>query len=107
MSPVTELAIWVIGAGVAIKGAHFVWQTIKEYRRKLMHELALAVRYEGASEATNVMLDRFAPMATLEQREEVVREVLTTIRANDATVFAARAEAKAQKDSTPRPGSWT
>lgn len=107
MSPVTEIAIWVIGAGVAIKGAHFAWLTIKEYRRKLMHDLALAVRYEGASEATNVMLDRFAPMATLEQREEIVKEVLMTIRVNDAAVFAARAEAKAHEDSVVRPGSWT
>ncbi|NBB34167.1 hypothetical protein [Pseudomonas sp. BC115LW] len=107
MSPITELAIWVIGAGVAIKGAHFGWQAIKDYRLKMMHDLALEVRYEGASEATNVMLDRFAPLATLEQREEVVREVLMTIKSNDASVFAARAEAKANGDSEARPGSWT
>lgn len=107
MNPFTELAIWVIGAGVLIKGGHFVWIETKEYRRKLMHEFALGVRYEGASEAINVMLDRFAPMATLEQREEVVEEVLRIIRANDATVFAARANAKAQEGSVKQPGSWT
>ena len=107
MSPFTELAIWVIGAGVVVKGAHFLWVETKEYRRKLMHELALDVRYEGAREATNVMLDRLAPMATLEQREGIVREVLNTIRANDAAVFTARAKVKEKEEFVKHPGSWT
>ena len=107
MSPVTELAIWIIGAGVAAKAIDVGWLAFKAYQARVMQAMALEVRYEGAREAVEVMLDRLSPAATPRQRDEVIQEVIETMRKVDAATFKARADAKATAEAMKQPGSWT
>ncbi|MCY1460098.1 hypothetical protein D9M71_776270 [compost metagenome] len=72
-----------------------------------METMALEVRYEGAKDAIEVMLDRLAPLTTQEERQKVVTEVVAIMTATDEVILRRKQEDALKEAEKRTTGSWT